>query len=58
MGHLQDDLHGWVEEHVAADNGDGHALNDVCGILHATVDTLLSALTNAVHVVILKPVDV
>ena len=51
-------LDGRLQELVAADDGYCYTLDNVRRILHATVDAFLSALTDSVYVVILKPVDV
>ena len=58
VSYLQNNLYGWIEEYVAAHNGDGHTLDHVGTVLYTTRDALLPALTNAVNVVVLKPVDV
>ena len=58
MGYVQDDLHRWLHKLVAAHNGQRHALYHVRRVLHTTVDSLLSALADAVNVVVLEPVDV
>ena len=58
VSYLQNNLYGWIEKNVAAHNGDGHALDYVGTVLYTTIDALLTALTNAVNVVVLKPVDV
>ena len=55
---LEDHLDGRIDELVTAHDGQRHALDHVRGILDATVDALLAALADAVHVVILEPVDV
>ena len=51
-------LHGGFDKLVATNDGQCHTFYNVGRVLNATIDTLLSALTNAMHVVILKPVDV
>ena len=58
MGYLQYHLHSGIEEYVATNNSDSYALNNICAILHATIDSLLAALSDAVDVMVLKPVDV
>ena len=55
---FDDHLHGGLDKLVATNDGQCHTFYDVGRVLNATIDTLLSALTNAMHVVILKPVDV
>ena len=58
MGHIQYHLNGRFQQHVAAYNGDGYTLNDIGTILDSTINTLLTTLTDTMHVMILKPVDV
>ena len=58
MSYFQDNLDGWINYHVAAHNGQRNSFDDISGILHSPVDTLLPALTDAVYVVVLEPVDV
>ena len=58
MSCFDNDIHGRLNELVTADNGDGHALNDIRRILHATIDSFLTALADSVYVMIFKPVDV
>ena len=58
MGYLQNDLHRWIEEYVATHDSDSHTLNYVSTILYSAVYPLLTALTNAMHIVVLKPIDV
>ena len=58
VGYLQNHLYRGVEEYVATNDGDGHALDDIGTVLDATIDALLTALADAMHVVVLKPVDV
>ena len=54
----QEHLDGALDKLLAADDGDVHALDHVGAVAHATVDALLTRLSDAVAVVILKPVDV
>lgn len=58
VGCVDDHLHGGFYKLVAADNGHGYTLDNISRVLHATINALLTALAYAVHVVILKPVDV
>ena len=58
MRSLDNHLYGRLDELFAADDGQCHTFYDVRRVLNATIDTLLSALTYAMHVVILKPIDV
>jgi hypothetical protein len=58
MGYFQNYLYGGIEEYVATHNGDGYTLYDVGAVLYTTIDALLTTLTDAVNVVVLKPVDV
>ena len=55
---LEDDLDGRIDKLITADDGQRHALDHVRGILDATVDALLAALADTVHVVVFEPVDV
>ena len=55
---LEDHFDGRIDETVAADDGQRHALDHVGGILDATIDAFLAALADAMHIVVLKPVDV
>ena len=55
---VDDYLHGRINKLLATHNGHCYALDDICRILDATVNAFLSALSDAVHVVILEPVDV
>ena len=55
---INDDFYRRLHKLVAANNSQRHALDDICRILDATVDAFLSALTDAVYVVILKPINV
>ena len=54
----EQDLNGRLHEDVAADDGDTHALNDVGGVLHTAIDALLPLLPDAMHIGVLKPIDV
>ena len=56
--HLQDDLHRRLHELVAAHDGQCHTFNHVGRVLHTALDALLTALPDAMHVVILKPINV
>ena len=56
--HLQDHLYRRLHEVVAAHDGQRYALYHVRRILHTAVYPFLSALSDAMHVVVLKPVDV
>jgi hypothetical protein len=58
MGFAQNDFDGRLHEHVAADDGQGNALDNVRGILNSAVDSFLAALADSVDIVILEPVDV
>jgi hypothetical protein len=58
VGYSQNNLYGGIEEYVTTHNGDGHALDDIRAILYTTIDAFLTALSDAVYVVVLKPVDV
>ena len=58
VSHIQEHLHRALQELVTADDGDVHTLNHIGTIYYATVDALLTALSDAVAVMILKPVDV
>ena len=58
MSCLDYHLYGWLNELIATDDGDSHALNYIRRILDTTVYALLSALADAVYVVVLEPVDV
>ena len=56
--HLEDHLHRGFHQWITADDGQCHSLNDVSRVLHAAVYPFLSALSDAVYVMVLKPVDV
>ena len=58
MGYIQYHLHRRLHKMVAAYDGQGHTLYHVGRILDSTVDAFLPTLTDAVYVVVLKPVDV
>ena len=58
MGHFQYHLHGRLYQRIATNDGQCHTLNHVRRILHATIDPFLTALSDAVYVMVLKPVDV
>ena len=58
VGYLQNDLHRWIEENVATHDGDGDTLDHIGAVLYTTIDSLLTALSDAVNVMVLKPVDV
>ena len=58
MGYFKNDFYSWIEKHVAAHDGDGDTLDHVGTVLYTTIDSLLTALADAVNVVVLKPVDV
>ncbi len=58
MSYLQNDLHRWIEEYVTTHNGNGDTFNNVCTILYAAIDSLLTTLTDAVNIVVFKPVDI
>ena len=58
MGSIDDDFYRRLHKLVAANNGQRHTLDDIRRILDATLDAFLSALTDAVYVVILKPINV
>ena len=58
MGCIDDDFYRRLHKLVAANNGQCHTLDDIRRILDATIDAFLSALTDAVYVVILKPINV
>ena len=58
VSYAQDDVDGGLQKLVAADNRHSHTLDDIGRILDATVDAFLAALPDAMHVVILEPVDV
>ena len=58
MGRLDNDFYGRLHKLVATNNGQRHTLDDICRILDATIDAFLSALTDTIHVVILKPINV
>ena len=55
---IYDDFYCRFHKLVATNNGQCHTLDDICRILYATIDAFLSALTDAVYVVILKPINV
>ena len=56
--YLKNDIYSWIEKHVAAHDGDGDTLDHVGAVLYTTIDSLLTALSDAVNVMVLKPVDV
>jgi hypothetical protein len=58
MSYSQDYLYGGIEEYVATHDSDCYALDDICAVLDATIDAFLTTLSDAVYVVVLKPVDV
>ena len=58
MSRLDDDFYRWLHKLVAANNGQRHALNDIRRILDTTINAFLSTLTDAVNVVILKPINI
>ena len=58
MGRLDNDFYGRLHKLVAANNGQRHTLYDIRRLLDTTIDAFLSALTDAVYVVILKPINV
>ena len=58
MGHFEKHLNGGIEYHVTTYNRNGYTLYHVRRILHATVYPFLTTLADAMHVVVLKPVDV
>jgi hypothetical protein len=58
MSHIHYNLNGRFNELLTTDDGDSHTLNDVCGILHTTIYSFLTALTYTMHIMILEPVDV
>ena len=55
---LQDDLYGRFDEAVAAYDGQRDALDHIRGILDTAINTFLAALADAMHIVVLEPVDV
>ena len=55
---IDDDFYRRLHKLVAANNGQRHTLDDIRRILDATIDAFLSALTDTMHVVILKPINV
>ena len=58
VGHLENHLHGGIDKHLAAYDGDLHTLYHICAILHTAVHSLLTALADTMYGVVLKPVDV
>ena len=58
VSRLKEYLDGTLQELITADDGDVHTLNHIGAINYTTIDTLLTALSDAVAVVIFKPVDV
>ena len=58
MGYLQNDFHCRIKENIATHDSDSHTLNHVGTVLHSAVYPFLTALTNAMDVVVLKPIDV
>ena len=58
MCYLQNDLYRRLHQWIATDDGQCHTFNHIRRILHATIDSLLSALSDAVHIMVLKPVDI
>ena len=55
---FDDDFYRRLHKLVAANNGQRNTLNDICRILDATIDAFLSALADAMFIVILKPINV
>ena len=55
---LKEDLDGTLQELITADDGDVHTLNHIGAVNYTTIDALLTALADAVAVVIFKPVDI
>lgn len=58
MCHLEENTHRALKELIATDNRNVHTLNHIGAINHTTIDALLTALTDAVTIMILKPVNV
>ena len=49
---------GFVDDQIAIVVHQRHALDHVRGILYAAIDAFLAALADAMHIVVLEPVDV
>ena len=58
MGRFQYHLHRRLHQRIATNDGQCHTFNHVRRILDATIDPFLTALSDAVYVMVLKPVDV
>lgn len=58
MGDPQDYLNSGVQNDITTDNGQCYTLYDIRTILDTTINSLLTALTNTMHVVVFKPVNV
>ena len=58
MGYFENNFHRWFNKLVATYDGQCHALYHVRRVLHTTIYSFLSTLTDTMYVVVLKPIDV